>query len=590
LLFAQQSVEYQLYFDHDQDRLSETASNDLDALIQLTHNATSYTIDIKGHTDQDGSNAYNEALSQRRSLSVANYLTGRGIDAQFISRSHFGERQLLETVDSDQAKAVNRRVEVLLTYETVGSISELYDYLAEQNKQSFVINWEEGGELQARDGSIVHIPGQAFEHPDGRPLSGEIDITIEEAIRPSAMIAHQLNTAHNGQSLSTGGMIRITATADGEPLLLTSGKAMDVFVPTTEPNQAMNLYNGQRNPDGTIAWEQLEEPVEVLSNEEVTAEPLPFPEEILGMMDDFQIDVPPHPGKVRDLNLPALLEKPQPTTKRMAKPYKPGEPKRQYAKKPTGLFAKMKYNEKEEQKKLDEQYEKRVQKYEQRMKSYEAAMVRYEQNGKEYAAEMAQIEEDYLRDNGKIIQKRREMIAAYLERCYALEAALRLQNQVKQFQKGLDASTIQEKLYPDYRKKKRTAYFFNYSLVALDFHARGEQMPRWEEARYSDYRIQASRAADKLYGKSGFAEKVNDIRSAYSAYKRKNHLHLRKQSQKEIQQMGKSIQYYGFKITQPEPSWCNIDTPLPMGKELLAFTNGSAIELFTFLPRQNLLP
>ena len=64
-----------------------------------------------GHTDAVGSEAYNERLSERRALSVVDYLTSRrGMDRRRLAARGRGESQLLPDVPPDSSE--NRRVEI----------------------------------------------------------------------------------------------------------------------------------------------------------------------------------------------------------------------------------------------------------------------------------------------------------------------------------------------------------------------------------------------------------------------------------------------------------------------------------------------
>lgn len=69
-------------------------------------------IDIYGHTDSDGSDAYNQGLSERRAQSVANYLSMRGVQSARLATRGFGESQPIATNATEAGKAANRRVEI----------------------------------------------------------------------------------------------------------------------------------------------------------------------------------------------------------------------------------------------------------------------------------------------------------------------------------------------------------------------------------------------------------------------------------------------------------------------------------------------
>jgi outer membrane protein OmpA-like peptidoglycan-associated protein len=71
-------------------------------------------IDVMGHTDSDGSEAYNQALSERRAGSVADYLGGHGVQSARLATRGYGEMQPIASNETPEGKAQNRRVEIKL--------------------------------------------------------------------------------------------------------------------------------------------------------------------------------------------------------------------------------------------------------------------------------------------------------------------------------------------------------------------------------------------------------------------------------------------------------------------------------------------
>lgn len=69
-------------------------------------------VDVNGHTDSDGSDAYNEELSSRRANAVAEYLVSQQLNSQRFSVQGFGESQPIASNASASGKAQNRRVEI----------------------------------------------------------------------------------------------------------------------------------------------------------------------------------------------------------------------------------------------------------------------------------------------------------------------------------------------------------------------------------------------------------------------------------------------------------------------------------------------
>jgi len=88
--------------------------------VQGTLNAVARTlasydqtyVDVMGHTDSTGSDAYNQTLSQRRAQSVADYLAARGVAGARMGIRGYGESQPIASNDSDTGRSQNRRVEI----------------------------------------------------------------------------------------------------------------------------------------------------------------------------------------------------------------------------------------------------------------------------------------------------------------------------------------------------------------------------------------------------------------------------------------------------------------------------------------------
>jgi outer membrane protein OmpA-like peptidoglycan-associated protein len=84
----------------------------LDQVAQVLSQYNETYIDVYGHTDSTGSDAYNQQLSERRAQSVANYLEGRGVQSARIGTRGFGETQPIAANDTEEGRAANRRVEI----------------------------------------------------------------------------------------------------------------------------------------------------------------------------------------------------------------------------------------------------------------------------------------------------------------------------------------------------------------------------------------------------------------------------------------------------------------------------------------------
>jgi OOP family OmpA-OmpF porin len=83
----------------------------LDKLVETAQLCPDARIQIAGHTDSDGSDEYNQRLSQARAESVRGYLVDRGVSGQRLVARGFGESNPIATNETDAGKARNRRIE-----------------------------------------------------------------------------------------------------------------------------------------------------------------------------------------------------------------------------------------------------------------------------------------------------------------------------------------------------------------------------------------------------------------------------------------------------------------------------------------------
>jgi outer membrane protein OmpA-like peptidoglycan-associated protein len=68
-------------------------------------------IEIHGHTDSIGSDAYNQTLSEKRAQSAKDYFVSKGISADRLATKGMGEQDPIATNETPEGRAENRRVE-----------------------------------------------------------------------------------------------------------------------------------------------------------------------------------------------------------------------------------------------------------------------------------------------------------------------------------------------------------------------------------------------------------------------------------------------------------------------------------------------
>jgi outer membrane protein OmpA-like peptidoglycan-associated protein len=102
-------------FATDSSNISADFYSVLDSVALVINEFEKTYVDITGHTDSTGSEAYNMQLSIARANSVARYLESHQVLPQRITTTGMGESSPIATNDTAQGRALNRRVEILLT-------------------------------------------------------------------------------------------------------------------------------------------------------------------------------------------------------------------------------------------------------------------------------------------------------------------------------------------------------------------------------------------------------------------------------------------------------------------------------------------
>lgn len=99
-------------FDFDRSTLRPEANAILEPLLAMMQADASMSIDIEGHTDWIGSDAYNQGLSERRARAVVEWLVARGIARERIGAVGRGESEPVASNHTAAGRQLNRRVEI----------------------------------------------------------------------------------------------------------------------------------------------------------------------------------------------------------------------------------------------------------------------------------------------------------------------------------------------------------------------------------------------------------------------------------------------------------------------------------------------
>lgn len=106
------TIDQMVHFDFDKYNIKKDSYGILDDVASvLKSNPQIKKLQIEGHTDSIGSDAYNMKLSDRRANSVRQYLVNKGIDANRLVSVGYGESRPIATNKTAAGRAKNRRVE-----------------------------------------------------------------------------------------------------------------------------------------------------------------------------------------------------------------------------------------------------------------------------------------------------------------------------------------------------------------------------------------------------------------------------------------------------------------------------------------------
>ena len=103
-----------IFFDFDKYDLKDESVTELQKMIDFFENNPDVKVEIAGHTDNKGGNAYNQKLSELRAKAVYDYLVAHGVDPARISYRGYGETKPLLPNTSEANMEKNRRIEFVI--------------------------------------------------------------------------------------------------------------------------------------------------------------------------------------------------------------------------------------------------------------------------------------------------------------------------------------------------------------------------------------------------------------------------------------------------------------------------------------------
>lgn len=99
-----------VFFDHDSTRIKSKFDPLFANAVEVLRLNPGLTVEIQGHTDSTGPEAYNQKLSERRAMAVKQELVNQGIDGSRLTTVGYGESRPIADNNTAEGRAQNRRV------------------------------------------------------------------------------------------------------------------------------------------------------------------------------------------------------------------------------------------------------------------------------------------------------------------------------------------------------------------------------------------------------------------------------------------------------------------------------------------------
>lgn len=275
LLAQNNTIQKRIYFETAKYELSSNSLKTLNFLIDTLKKSDSFSVYLRGNTDDVGDSLYNINLSNLRVQSIKDYFISKGIKSEFIKSFAYGEAKPISDNNSDAGKQKNRNVEIWIQFypkpvplkiEKIDS-SRVSDLLMQIRNplQEFCIDNSRDTFIKCEEGTIILIKADIF-RLSNKAKGKCINIKVKEVYKKSEMIFENLSTLSNGQLLESQGMFYIEAyDFYGKELNLLPNKNLVIFSPTDKVKNSNLIFDGEIDPhDSNINWTNAK--ANVLSN------------------------------------------------------------------------------------------------------------------------------------------------------------------------------------------------------------------------------------------------------------------------------------------------------------------------------------
>lgn len=124
-----------------------------------------------------------------------------------------------------------------------------------KEQELFTINTANNSVISVSRGAKLHLPSNGFVTGDGRPVTGNIQVSVKEIYTPMEMIFNNMPTVSDGRLLESGGEFQIMVSQNSAPLKLAPGNFIKIGIPNIGRDmRGMQVFNGVANATGEINW------------------------------------------------------------------------------------------------------------------------------------------------------------------------------------------------------------------------------------------------------------------------------------------------------------------------------------------------
>jgi hypothetical protein len=243
---AQETISRAVYFQSDSYQLDQHSREIIDSISGQMKNHADYTVQLYGHTDNVGSNEYNDQLSKNRVVAVQNQFISKNVPLDKMEIRQFGELQPVTSNGSELLRARNRRVEIRVTIPVVSIAA----------KEEIVI--DNKGDWPPMDAIVVEYAKHTYQLP-GEKTGNTVDI---EVINNTAQMEHSnFTTITNEQELLTSNLM-LCFNISGKTTNCIPEKPVKVYIPTNrraycKPSEAF-LYDAVVDTvTGRTVWKRI---------------------------------------------------------------------------------------------------------------------------------------------------------------------------------------------------------------------------------------------------------------------------------------------------------------------------------------------